>query len=98
MLPLQMPDPALGLPVATVLQPTIFVRNATEKPAAASLKLDWRGDSGQGTAKLPDINLAPFETREIQIAPLQKQLGIPMTHTGLWSRSPVPARPTICWP
>ena len=77
MLPLQMPDPAIGLPAGTVLQPTIFVRNTTAKPAAASINLSWRSAAAKGVAKLKDMNLAAFETSQIPIGALQKQLGIP---------------------
>ncbi len=77
MLALQNPDPALGLPKGTTLQPTIFVRNTTAKPLPASITLSWRGDSGKGKVKLEDLQLAPYETRQIQVAAMQKQLNIP---------------------
>jgi hypothetical protein len=77
MLALQNPDPALGLPKGTALQPTIFVRNTTAKPLPASITLSWRGDSGKGKVKLEDLQLAPYETRQIQVAAMQKQLNIP---------------------
>jgi hypothetical protein len=77
MLALRTPDPAAGLPPRTVLQPTILVRNTTAKKLSASLTISWRGDSGRGQAKLPELGLAPFATQELQIGTMQKQLGIP---------------------
>src|ERR1700680_2930202 len=77
MLALSAPDAAAGFLAGTVLQPTIFVRNVTAKKAAASISLTWRGDSGKGRVKLPELSLAPFETRQIQVGAMQKQLGIP---------------------
>ncbi len=77
MLALPTPDVALGLPSGTVLQPTILVRNTTAKPVAASVTLNWRGDSIRGQVKLADLNLAPFATQQLQIGAMQKQLGIP---------------------
>jgi len=77
MLPLSAPDAAAGFPAGTVLQPTIFVRNTTAKKLAAGITLTWRGDSGKGRVKLPELSLAPFETRQIQVGAMQKQLGIP---------------------
>src|SRR5208337_4099665 len=77
MLALSAPDPATGFPAGTALQPTILVRNVTDKKQSASITLSWRGDSGKGRAKLPGLILAPFETRQIQVSAMQKQLGIP---------------------
>jgi hypothetical protein len=77
MLALRSPDPVLGLPSRTVLQPTIFVRNTTAKKVSASITLSWRGDSGRGRVNLPELQLAPFATQQLQIGTMQKQLGIP---------------------
>ncbi|HXM23172.1 MAG TPA: hypothetical protein VN948_18080 [Terriglobales bacterium] len=77
MLALRTPDPAAGLPARTKLQPTIFVRNTTAKKLSASITISWRGDSGRGQAKLPELYLAPFATQQLQIGTMQKQLGIP---------------------
>ena len=77
MLTLRTPDPAIGLPVGTVMQPTIFVRNTTAKYIAASITLNWRGPSGKGEAKLTELRLAPFATQQLQIGAMQKDLGIP---------------------
>lgn len=77
MLALRSPDPAIGLPPRTVLQPTIFVRNATAKSVSATITLTWREESERGQVKLPELNLAPFATQRLQIGTIQKQLGIP---------------------
>jgi hypothetical protein len=77
MLALQTPDPAAGFPSGTILEPIIFLRNATPKKLSASITLSWRGDLTKGRVKLPDVNLKPFETRQLEIGPMQKRLGIP---------------------
>jgi hypothetical protein len=77
MLALQAPDPAAGFPGGTVLQPMLFLRNATAKNVGASMQLTWRGDSDKGRVQLPEVKLKPFETRQLEIGPMQKQLGIP---------------------
>ncbi len=94
MLALRTPDPAAGLPASTELQPTILVHNTTSGNVSASLTLDWRGESGRGESKLPNLELAPFATQQFEIAPMQKQLGIPpdahwaqVTLSGMTSRN-----------
>ena len=77
MLALQTPDPAAGFPGGTVLEPIIFLRNATAKKVSASITLTWRGDSTKGRVKLPEVSLKPFETRQLEIGPMQNRLGIP---------------------
>jgi hypothetical protein len=77
MLALRAPDPTLGLPHGTVLQPIIFVRNTTGEKVSANATLSWRGDSGNGHVKLPQLEFAPFATQQLQIGALQKQVGIP---------------------
>ncbi len=84
MLALRNPDPTLGLPTGTVLQPTVFVRNATAKTLLVRLALTWRGDSGKGKAKLDEFRMGPFETHQIQIGAMQTQPSIPTSaHWGL---------------
>jgi hypothetical protein len=77
MLALQTPDPAAGFPGGTVLEPVLFLRNATAKNLSASIQLTWRADSAKGRARLPEVRLKPFETRRLDIGAMQKQLGIP---------------------
>ncbi len=69
------------------------MRNTTAQPVRASITLSWRGDSGKGRATLPQLNLAPYETRQIAVGLMQKQLGIPAdAHWALVTLSP-PAAP-----
>jgi hypothetical protein len=77
MLALRSPDPAVGLPAGTAMQPTIFVRNTTGNKISANLALSWHSDSGKGQVKLPEIEIPPFATRQLPIGALQEQLGIP---------------------
>ena len=77
MLALRTPDPAVGLPSGTVLQPTILVRNTTAKQVPVNITLSWRRDSARGQVNLPPLELAPFATQQLQIGAMQKQLGIP---------------------
>ena len=77
MLALSTPDPALGLSAEKTLQPTIMVRNTTARNVSANGTLSWRSDSGKGQVKLPELQLAPFATKQLQIWAMQKQLGIP---------------------
>jgi len=77
MLALRTPDPAIGLPPGTVLQPILFVRNTAAKNVAAEITLNWGGSSGKGEARLPELQLAPFATQQLPISAVQKQLGIP---------------------
>ena len=77
MLALSQPDPALGFPAGTILQPQIFVRNTTSKPVTAALRFNWRSQSASGKATGPTLQLAPFETRQIDIAALQDGNGLP---------------------
>lgn len=77
MLALQSPDPALGLPATTTMQPTLLVRNTTGHAVVTNITLNWRRDSKTGRAKVPELELAPFETRKIDIWRMQSKLGVP---------------------
>ena len=78
MLALSHPDPALAFPEGTVLQPQIFVRNATAKPANISLRFNWRNSAGAtGKVAGPSFILAANETRRIDIAALQASKVLP---------------------
>jgi hypothetical protein len=84
MLALQHPDPTIGIPAGTELQPMLIIRNTTAKKLTADLALTWRGDSGKGQVKLPLMQLAPFATQQYQIAAMQSLLRIPdNAHWGL---------------
>ncbi len=78
MLALASPDPGLGFPQGTVLQPEIFVRNTTAAPVAADLRFNWRSDANSGSAVGPTLQLAPYETRLVDVAALQKNQVIPV--------------------
>jgi hypothetical protein len=53
---------------------------------SVAIALSWRGDSDKGQVKLPELQLAPFATQQLQIWAMQKQLGIPDdAHWGLVS-------------
>lgn len=71
MLALSNPDPALAFPPATVLQPQVFIRNATAKPIDAVLRFNWRTGSTTGSAAGPQLHLLPYETRLVDVAALQ---------------------------
>ena len=77
MLALRSPDPAVGFPQGTTLQPTVLVHNTTAKTVTVNMALDWRGDSGKGKAPPQLLTLRPFETLRLDIGPMQKQLAIP---------------------
>jgi len=77
MLALTNPDPALGFPAGTTLQPQIFVRNTTPVAASLSTRFNWRSDASTGTAAGPTLRLAPLETRRVDVAALQKSGAIP---------------------
>ncbi len=69
LLPLQTPDPALTMPAGTTLSPRVLVRNTMPKATQATLSLTWHGEKEglDGGAKVQDLHLAPYETRQIQI-------------------------------
>ena len=77
MLALSNPDPALAFPFGTILQPQIFLRNATAKPVDASLRFNWRTGNSTGKAVGPQLRLLPYETRLIDVAALQDGTVLP---------------------
>lgn len=77
MLALTNPDPALGFPSGTTLQPQLLVRNTTATPATVSTRFNWRGDAGTGSSSGPNLRLAANETRSVDVAALQKNGTIP---------------------
>jgi len=84
MLALKNPDPIVGFPQGTVLQPMVFLRNTITQSVNVNVSIGWHGDSGQGKANVPVITLQPLETRKLDIGSMQQQLGIPNTaHWGL---------------
>lgn len=77
MLALSQPDPALEFPTGTVLRPTIFLRNTTDKPVVAGLRFNWRRQSATGKSEATTTALAPLETRRIDLTGLQNANIIP---------------------
>lgn len=77
MLALSNPGPALVFPPDTVLQPQIFIRNATAKPIDAALRFNWRTGSTTGKAAGPRLHLLPYETRLVDVAALQDGAVLP---------------------
>jgi hypothetical protein len=77
MLALSSPDPALGFPDGTKLQPHLFIRNVTAAPAAAALRFNWKSDRNEGSSVGPTLQLAPNETRLVDVALLQQHDTIP---------------------
>jgi hypothetical protein len=77
MLALSVPDPALGFPVRTVLQPKIFVHNNSAKTYTAHLRFDWRSAADAGKTAPIDLVLSPDQTRLVDVAELQSQKLIP---------------------
>jgi hypothetical protein len=77
MLALSNPDPALAFPQGVTLQPQLFVRNATGKPATASLRFNWRSATTTGKAAGPQLRLLPYETRRIDVSVLQDGKTLP---------------------
>jgi hypothetical protein len=71
MLALAQPDPALAFPIGITLQPQLLIRNTTGRPLTAGLRFSWRGDTSTGKAQGPSLQLAPYQTRRIDIAALQ---------------------------
>jgi hypothetical protein len=79
MLALSHPDPVLAFPSKIVLQPQLLLRNTTAKPAKVDLSFHWRNATADGRASIPEITLAPFETRKLDVQELQNKGVIPST-------------------
>ena len=77
MLALASPDPGLGFPSGTILQPKIFIRNTTAAPVTASLRFNWRTDAGSGSSAGPTLKLAAYETRLVDVAALETSTSMP---------------------
>ncbi len=93
MLALSQPDPALGLPPGTVLQPQIFVRNTTGLPVSATARFNWRAGANTGSSLGPVLQLAPYQTRRIDVAALQRNNIIPANANWASVEIATPSRP-----
>jgi hypothetical protein len=77
MLALSSPDPALGLPAGTILQPKVFVRNTSTKTYTAHIRFNWRSATAAGKTAPIDLLLKPNATQAVDVAALQAQKLIP---------------------
>ena len=73
MLALSNPDPALGFPAGTTLQPKVFIRNASNKAVTAHLRFNWRSATTSGKTAPVDLAFKPNETKLVDVASLQAQ-------------------------
>jgi hypothetical protein len=77
MMALNQPDPGLGFPAGTALEPKIFLRNAGSLAAMISPGIHWRSENASGTLALPQIKLLPGQMKILNLAELQKTGQIP---------------------
>jgi hypothetical protein len=77
MLALTNPDPALGFPAGTTLQPKLLVRNASSKTFTAHLRFSWRSGTANGKTAPIDLPFTPNQTQTIDVAALQAQKLLP---------------------
>src|SRR5579885_1028507 len=77
MLALTHPDPALAFPTGTVLQPKVFLRNASGRALTAHLHFNWRSSSTAGKTAPIDLAFKPNETKLVDVAALQDQNVLP---------------------
>ena len=73
MLALSDPDPALGFPAGTTLQPKVLVRNASARSFTAHLRFSWRSATASGKTAPIDLPFIPNQTQTIDVAALQAQ-------------------------
>jgi hypothetical protein len=77
MLALSDPDPALGFPAGTTLQPKVLVRNASGKAYTAHIRFNWRSATASGKTAPIDLAFTPNQTQVIDVAALQAQKLLP---------------------
>jgi hypothetical protein len=77
MMALSHPDPALYLPPDTVLQPKIFLRNASRQRLTFSGNLRWRTTDKSGTVDLGTTELAPDALTVIDVFQMQQDGRVP---------------------
>jgi hypothetical protein len=77
MLALSNPDPALGFPAGTTLQPKVFIRNASGKAVTAHLRFNWRSATTSGKSAPIDLAFKANETQVVDVAALQAQKLLP---------------------
>jgi hypothetical protein len=77
MLALSTPDPALGLPAGTALQPMLFVRNSLVKTVTAHIRFNWRSRTSSGKSAPIDLILKANETKVLNVGTLQDGKTLP---------------------
>lgn len=77
MLALSEPDPALGFPAGTTLQPQVFLRNTSAQTFTAHIYFGWRSETASGKTAPMDLQLKPGATQLVDVAALQAQKVIP---------------------
>lgn len=77
MMALTQPDPSLGFPNGTLLDPKIFLRNAGPASMVLIPDVNWRNGSASGTALLPRITLLPGQMKVMSLADFHKSGQIP---------------------
>jgi len=77
MLALTTPDPALGFPDETALQPKLFIHNAAGKAFTAHIYFNWRSAAMSGKTAPLALPFKPNETQELDVAALQAQKFLP---------------------
>ncbi len=77
MLALSDPDPALGFPAGTTLQPKVLVRNASARSFTAHLRFSWRSATTSGKTTPIDLPFTPNQTQTIDVAALQAEKLLP---------------------
>jgi hypothetical protein len=77
MMALTQPDHGLGFPVGTLLDPEIFLRNASTASVIVSPRVDWRNGGASGTAPLPTVALQPGQMKIVKLADFENAGQIP---------------------
>jgi hypothetical protein len=77
MLALSTPDPVLGLPAGTALQPMIFVRNTLSKTVPAHVRFNWHSSTASGKSSPLDVVLKANETKLLDVSALQDGTTLP---------------------
>jgi hypothetical protein len=96
MMALSKPDPALGYPADTTFRPVVFVRNVAVNPITAKLAVNWFSGEQNGVVWSEIKELAPGETRLLDIAEMQSRESIPKRRAlgdGITVVSRPPGRP-----
>jgi hypothetical protein len=83
MLALSTPDPTLGLPAGTALQPMLFVRNTLAKKVTAHVRFNWRSATAAGKSAPIDLVLKANETKLLDVGALQDGKMLP--HDANWA-------------